>query len=211
MTDASDPVATRRVQQFYEASAAEYDGWIAYYVRWMKLAEATRALLARANGDVLEIAVGTGRNFASYPAGVRLTGIDLSPAMLALAAERAKEIGLAADLRVGNAHALEFPDDCFDTAVVTLALSTIPDCRRAAAELHRVLKPGGALLVLDHVRSPIGPVRLIERAIDPVLQRRWAFSLLRDPLDYLEPLGFRIEQCERSRLGVLETLVARKR
>jgi ubiquinone/menaquinone biosynthesis C-methylase UbiE len=211
MAEASDRESTQRVQRFYDASAGEYDGWITHYERWMKLADATRALLAHASGEVLEIAVGTGRNFALYPAGIRLTGIDLSPAMLARAAARAQQIGLAADLRVGDAHALEFPDDQFDTAVVTLALSTIPDCRRVAAELHRVLKPGGALLVLDHVRSPHGPIRLIERAIDPVLQRRWAFTLLRDPLDYLEPLGFRIERCERTRLGVLETLVARKR
>ncbi|HEU4428571.1 MAG TPA: class I SAM-dependent methyltransferase [Myxococcota bacterium] len=210
MAEATDRESTQRVQRFYDASAGEYDGWITYYERWMKLADASRALLAHARGDVLEIAVGTGRNFAFYPPGIRLTGIDLSPAMLARATARAKQIGLAADLRIGNAHGLEFPDDCFDTAVVTLALSAIPDCARAAAELHRVLRPGGALLVLDHVRSPIGAVRLIERVIDPVLQRKWAFSLLRDPLDYLEPLGFRIECCERTRLGVLEALVARK-
>src|SRR5438552_13869403 len=71
----------------------------------------------RARGDTLEIGVGTGRNLPFYPPGVRLTGIDLSPAMLALARRRAHELGLEVELRVGDAQALEFASARFDTVV----------------------------------------------------------------------------------------------
>src|SRR4051812_7176959 len=91
---------------------------------------------SRAEGEVLEIAVGTGCNLAYYGEGVRLTGIELSPAMLEIARAQARELGLNADLCLGDAQTLEFPDDCFDSAVCTLALSTIPDDRAAVAEVR---------------------------------------------------------------------------
>ncbi len=78
-------------------------------------------LLAGA-GEVLEIAVGTGRNLPLYPEDVRLTGVELSPMMLAVA----RQERLEADLRVGDAQDLQFPNASFDSVVATLALCTIP-------------------------------------------------------------------------------------
>lgn len=146
---------------------------------------------------MLEIAVGTGRNLAHYPEGVRLTGIELSPEMLAIAKDRAKEFRPEADLRLGDAQHLEFPDESFETVVITLALCTIPNDRRAVAEVWRVLKPGGHLLLLEHVRSPSLPVRLGQRLLDPLAVRFEADHLLRDPLDYLTAEGFEVERVER--------------
>ena len=82
-------------------------------------------LLAGA-GEVLEIAVGTCRNLLLYPDDVRPTGIELSPMMLAVARRRAREEHLEADLRVGDAQDLQFPNASFDGVVATLALCTIP-------------------------------------------------------------------------------------
>ncbi len=208
--DAEQARETERIRRFYDASAGAYDGWLGTYERWMGLAEARRKLLARASGRTLELAVGTGANLVHYPPGVQLTGIDLSPAMLAAARQRADHLGIAVELRLGDAHRLDLPDDAFDTAVTTLSMSTIPSCRQAATELRRVLKPNGVLLLLDHVRSPIAPVRWMERMIEPLTMKRWGFSLMRDPLDFLEEVGFRVEHCERARLGILESVIARK-
>jgi ubiquinone/menaquinone biosynthesis C-methylase UbiE len=97
---------------------------------------------SRAKGDVLEISIGTGRNLSLYPADVRITGIDISASMLEIARMRAAERGCAADLRIGDAQALEFSDSSFDTVVCTLALCSIPDPRAAVAEMQRVLRPG---------------------------------------------------------------------
>ena len=113
---------------------------------------------SRRAGVVLELAVGTARNISYYPADVTLTGIELSPEMLAIGRRRAERLGRRVDLRVGDAQALGFPDESFDTVVCTLGLCTIPDPRRAVAKARRVLQPAGRLLLLEHVRSPVRAV-----------------------------------------------------
>jgi ubiquinone/menaquinone biosynthesis C-methylase UbiE len=167
-------------------------------------------LCSLARGEVLEVAAGTGLNFAYYPSRIRLTAVELSPAMLAVARERARDLGLAVDLRLGDAQALEFPDASFDTVVCALALCTIPDDRRALAETWRVLRPDGRLLLLEHVRSPRHGVRFVEGLLDPLAVRFMGDHLLRDPLDHLHSLGFLVERVERAKLGLLEWVVARK-
>jgi ubiquinone/menaquinone biosynthesis C-methylase UbiE len=174
------------------------------------LGDGRRRICSRASGQTLELAIGTGLNLAFYPRDVPLTGIDRSSAMLDIAVRRARELGRAVDLRLGDALSLDFPDDSFDTVVSTLLLSTIPKDRCAATEALRVLKPGGQLLVLDHVRSPVRSVRWTERFLDPVMTRLTGDHLLRDPLDYLEAIGFCIERWDRSRWGIVEEVVARK-
>jgi ubiquinone/menaquinone biosynthesis C-methylase UbiE len=74
-------------------------------------------------------------------------------------------------LLLGDAQALEFPDASFDTVVITLALCTIPDDRAAVREARRVLRAGGRLILLEHVRSPVTPVRAVQRLLDPVMVR----------------------------------------
>jgi SAM-dependent methyltransferase len=93
--------------------------------------------------------------------------MELSPAMIEIARTRARELGLDVDLRVGDAQALDLPDESFDTVVCTLSLCTIPNHRAAVAEVRRVLRPGGRFLLLEHVRSPVLPVRLGQRLLDP--------------------------------------------
>jgi len=107
------------------------------------------------------------------------------------------------------AQSLDFPDEQFDTVISTLLLSTVPDPRRAAEEMHRVLRPGGRLLILDFAHSHIAPVRWIEEALAP-LTARSRFALLRDALDYMEAVGFTLEHVDRFRFGMIEEIVARK-
>jgi ubiquinone/menaquinone biosynthesis C-methylase UbiE len=207
--DARTAHETARVRAFFDRSAASYDGWMRPFDRLL-LGGGRARVCRRARGRTLELAVGTGLNLPFYSPDVALTGVDVSPAMLAVARRRAEALGRDADLCVGDAQALEFPDEGFDTVVATLALCTIPDERRALAEAHRVLRPGGRLLLLEHVRSPVAPVRWAERLLDP-LARLAGDHLLRDPLDHLAAVGFEVERCHRSRWGFIEEVVARKR
>lgn len=205
-----DPhTANERLRRFYDRSAAGYDRWMRHYDRAM-LGDGRGQLCAQARGRTLELAIGTGLNIAHYPGDVELAGIDLSPAMLEIAARRAQRLGRRVVLRCGDAHALDYPGHRFDTVVATLLLSTIPDDRRAAAEVWRVLKPGGQFLILDHVRSPIAPVGQAERLLDPLVARSTGVHLRRDPLDYLAATGFVIERCDRSRWGIIAQITARK-
>ncbi|HET6871059.1 MAG TPA: methyltransferase domain-containing protein [Solirubrobacteraceae bacterium] len=161
-------------------------------------------------GEVLEIAVGPGRNLRYYPDDVRLTGIELSPAMLKLARQEAAALGRQVDLREGDAQALEFTDESFDTVICTLSLCTIPDDRAAIREAHRVLRPGGRFVLLEHVRSPIRRVRAGQRVLEPLFLRLEHDHLTRDPLDHLEATGFEVESVARLKWGIVERLVARK-
>ena len=198
-----------RVRDVYDRVAPRYDRGIRL-VEKLLLGDGRRWVCAQARGDVLEVAVGTGRNLPDYPEGVRLTGVELSPAMLNVARQRAEVLGRAVDLRLGDAQALEFPDASFDTVVFTLALCSIPDDRAAIAEAGRVLRPGGTMLLLEHVRSPLRSVRAIQHLLEPLFLRLAADHLLREPLEHLMAAGFEILQQERSRLGVVERVSARK-
>src|SRR5205085_4440242 len=93
---------------------------------------------SQARGRVLELAAGTARNLPFYASDVDLTGIELSPEMLAIARARAKELGHPVDLRLGDAQALEFDDESFDTVTCTLGFCTIPDTTTAAREAFQV-------------------------------------------------------------------------
>src|SRR3954467_5348337 len=180
---------TARVREKYRGMADSYDRQIAVMERIL-VGPGRRWVCSQAEGDVLELAVGTGRNFEFYPPGVRVTGIELSPEMLAIAEERAKTADAALELREGNAHALEFEDASFDTVVCTLSLCSIPDDRAAVAEVSRVLRPGGRFLLLEHVRRPRRWVRTSQRQLDPRAVRFEADPLLREPLQHLRALDF---------------------
>jgi len=165
----------------------------------------------QAHGDVLEIAIGTGRNLPHYPADARLTGVDLSPGMLAIARRRADET--MADVRafrVADAQQLPFADASFDAVVATLAFCSIPDDTAAMTEAARVLRPGGTLILLEHVRSPVLVVRVAQRLLAPLAHRVEGDHLLRDPHRCVEAAGLQIALLERSKLGIVMRLTAHK-
>jgi ubiquinone/menaquinone biosynthesis C-methylase UbiE len=200
---------TERIRRLYEKEAPRYDRQMRFFERVL-FAGAREWVCSQVEGDVLEIAVGTGRNLSHYPARIRLTGIEFSPAMLEIARKRAARLGVEVDLRVGDAQQLEFADASFDSVACTLSLCTIPDDRAAVAEIKRVLRPGGRLLLLEHVRSPVAAIRAGQRLLEPLAVRFEGDHLMREPLDHLTAQGFEIEQVLRSKLGIVERVAARK-
>jgi ubiquinone/menaquinone biosynthesis C-methylase UbiE len=159
---------------------------------------------------VLEVAIGTGRNLPYYPDGIRLTGVDFSPQMLQLAQRRAQELGRQVDLRLGDAQALDLPDAAYDTVVCTLSLCAIPDERRAIAEMKRVLRPGGRLLLLDHVVAASWLGRVLQWLLERITVPLGGEHLRRRPLLQAQREGFQVERRERSKLGIVERVAARK-
>ena len=202
-------VADRGLVQYWDKHASRYDREMDRWDR--RLFGASRPwACGRAVGDVLEVAIGTGRNLPYYPDGVRLTGIDLSARMLSIARDRAASLGREADLRPGDAQALDFPDFSFDTVLCTLGLCAIPDEHRAITEMARVLRPGGRLVLVDHVVAGPRVLRAIQWLYERISIPLAGEHFRRRPLIYVRDLGFRVEQSDRLRFGIVERLAARK-
>jgi len=154
-------------------------------------------LLARAGGRVLEVGVGTGKNFPHYPSGVALTGIDIAEKMLAAARQRARRMGLAVELHLADAQALEFRGGVFDTAVSTFVFCSVPDPVRGLRELGRVVKGEGKILLLEHVaRDPEVPGPLMGM-LGSVITRLMGPKIINHlTLECVHQAGLRIESLE---------------
>jgi ubiquinone/menaquinone biosynthesis C-methylase UbiE len=200
---------TERVRAVQDKQAPKYDRQISFFERVL-FGDGRAWVCSQARGQVLELACGTARNLPFYGADAEVTGIELSPEMLAIGRQRAQELGHPADLRLGDAQALEFEDESFDTVTCTLGFCTIPDTTTAARDAFRVLRPGGLLLMMEHVRSPLPVVRAGQRLLEPLAVRFEADHLLREPLDYLQTVGFEIDDLKRSKWGIVERLRAHK-
>lgn len=201
--------AVQRQRKLWERQAPHYDRQIRLWERLL-FEDARDWVCGQAVGRVLEVAVGTGRNLPSYPADVELTGLDLSPAMLDRARDRAHELGRTVELREGDAHELPFADASFDTVVCAFSLCNIPDERRAIAEMYRVLRPGGLLLMVDHVASTSRPILALQRLAESVTVRMAGDHLTRRPLRCAVDTGFVVERRDRYKKGVVERFAARK-
>lgn len=193
----------------WDKMAAGYDRSIAVFERFL-FGGGREWVCSRATGTTLEIAIGTGLNLPLYPRDVRLVGIELSPEMLKLARERAVALSRQVDLYEGDAERLPYPDAAFDSVVITLALCSIPDDAAAVREAHRVLRPGGRLLLLEHVASPKRWVWGGQWLLDHLTVRLEGDHLIREPVVHLRSAGFEIEELERLKLGIVERVAARK-
>jgi ubiquinone/menaquinone biosynthesis C-methylase UbiE len=199
----------QRLRRYWDKHARNYDKQMAFWERRL-FPDGRRWICSQATGEVLEVAMGTGRNLAYYPDGVRLTGIEFSPEMLKLARREADRLGRQVDLRLGDAQALDLPDNSFDTVVCTLSLCAIPDDRRAVAEMRRVLRPGGRLLLLDHVVGQPWWVRAVQWLLELCTGPVQGEHMRRRPLLHVQAEGLEVERRERSKLGIVERLTARK-
>ena len=206
---ARDAEQRDRWRRYWNKEAASYDKTMKFADR-LFFGDSRAWVCTQAAGRTLEVAIGTGLNLPFYPSAVELTGIDFSPAMLDLARRRAGELGRAAELQQADAMALPFPDSSFDTVVCTFGLCAIPDDRRAVSEMNRVLRPGGLLLLADHIAGAYWPLRAVQRVAEIVTVPLQGEHFLRRPLRQVEAEGLDVVRRERFKLGTVERLTARK-
>jgi ubiquinone/menaquinone biosynthesis C-methylase UbiE len=203
------PTPAARQKQVWDKAAPGYDKQIAFFEK-IQFAGGREWLGARARGRVLEVAIGTGRSLPHYPADASITGIELSPAMLAIARQRAADLGRDTDLRQGDAEHLPFDDASFDTAVCALSLCTIPRPTAAIAEMRRVLVPGGRLLLLDHIGSTWPPVYAAQWLLERITIRAAGEHFTRRQLPLVHAAGFQAVETERLKAGTVERIYAVK-
>jgi ubiquinone/menaquinone biosynthesis C-methylase UbiE len=157
-----------------------------------------RRVVPAAQGRVLEIGVGSGLNLPLYTdAAEHVVGVDTSPRLLSMARQVHRTGATSTELIEGSAEALPLEDKSIDTVVTTWTLCTIPDVNAALREMRRVLKPSGALLFVEHGRSPDEKVRRWQDRLTPVWKRLGGGCHLNRPIRVLlEDSGFRIERVE---------------
>lgn len=171
-------------------------------------AELKRKLLANVRGRVLEIGVGTGLSFPHYPPVEALVAVDPSEPMLRRARHRAAGLGREVELVEAPAEALPFESDSFDTVVSLAVLCTVDDQARALSEVRRVLRPGGRLVFLEHVRSADPKLASWQDR----LERPWGWFAggchpNRQTLEAIEAAGFDVIELEREDLPDIPRLV----
>lgn len=162
--------------------------------------------------EVLEIGVGTGKNMPYYPAGAHITGIDLTPGMLERAQRKARDSGLDSrvDLQLGDVQALDFPDNSFDAALGTFVFCSVPDSVLGLKEIKRVVRPGGKVLLLEHMRSPNETLGALMDVINPLVVRMMGANINRRTVENVRKAGLEIEHVEDLGMGgIFKLVVAR--
>ncbi|ABL72751.1 MULTISPECIES: class I SAM-dependent methyltransferase [Paracoccus] len=158
-----------------EAIQSSYSRWAPIYDRTFGAATSIgrrRAVdhINRRGGTVLEVGVGTGLSLEHYGPQMQVTGIDFSQDMLDKAIAKVQRLGLKQvhELRQMDARALDFPDDHFDTVTAMHVLSVVPEPERVMAEIARVCKPGGKVVITNHFARESGAMAAVERVFAPL-------------------------------------------
>ena len=182
--------------------AAAYDSMMRSGER-RTIGKIRRELLHGVRGDVLEIGAGTGLNFEYYPSEARVIALEPDPYMLKRAQRRLRALDRRnIDVRTAPAEHLPFDPASFDAVVSTLVLCTVGDVAQSLAEVRRVLRPGGELRFLEHVRAEGLPGRLQD-----IAQPVWSWVGAgchpnRRTEAAIAAAGFEITRIERERLNV---------
>jgi len=205
----TSPEATTRARRRWDRKARFYDWLTAPVEHMMGLSEGRAWVFERAlGGRVLEVGAGTGKNLRYYPEGARVVATDLSSGMLARAME--KSGGRSAPVRfvVSDAEDLAFKDGVFDKVVVTCVFCSVPDPVRGLREVRRVLRPGGDLVLLEHMR-PGGILGSLFDLLDPVMSRLMGPHINRRTLDNIRKAGLQPVEERNAFSDWVKVIVAR--
>ena len=205
----ADLNATRTVQRRYKRIAGVYDTQEALLERLL-FARLRRSLWSRVRGQtVLEVGVGTGKNAVYYPADTRMVAIDLVPEMATRAARRIAGSNVRADVALMDAQALAFKDGSFDTVVATFVFCSVPDPVAGLRELRRVLRSGGQLLLLEHVRAEQPLIGALMDLLNPVASRVMGANINRRTVDNVRAAGFELTDVAKH-AGILRLVEAKR-
>lgn len=151
-----------------------------------------KEMLRKVAGNILEVGVGTGSNFAYYPINTHVTGIDFSPKMLEKARTKVAQSKAEITLKEMDAEQMAFADNTFDTVVTSCVFCSVPDPVKGLKEIRRVVKPGGTIIMLEHMRSNNGCVGCVLDIINPLTVRLTGANVNRYTIKNIEKAGLKV-------------------
>lgn len=174
-----------------------------------RFAAAKRRLFSGMQGRCLMVAAGTGADFKHFPAGLAITAIDISPGMVERASTKAA--AYQGDLRVelGDVQDLPYADETFDTVATSCTFCSVPEPVRGLKELYRCLKPGGRMLMFEHMRSRIGPVGILQD-LTTAVTLRFGPAMNRETVANVSRAGFELLRVTNVYLDVVRSIEARR-
>lgn len=203
--------ATETTRRRYDRNASVYDYMEGIPERW-RFGKWRKMLWSNVQGNnILEVGVGTGKNFPYYPASAEITAIDFSEKMLARAIRKARKQGVTARLLQMDVQKLEFADNTFDTVVATFVFCSVPDPILGLKEIERVVKPGGTVLLLEHVLAANGILAWVMNLANPVVVRLMGANINRRTVDNVARSGLVIDHVTDLAAGIFKLIQARKK
>ncbi len=203
--------ATEATKKRYNRIAPVYDfmeglAERSRYSKWREM------LWSKVEGsDILEIGVGTGKNFPHYLKDAEITAIDFSEKMLSRAREKARKQGVQVRLQQMDVQNLEFEDNTFDTVVASFVFCSVPDPIRGLMEVKRVCKPEGKVLLLEHVLSANRVLAWLMNLTNPAAVRVVGANINRRTVENVTKSGLRVEQVTDLAAGIFKLIEARKK
>lgn len=192
-----------RIAPYFEVLEAIVEGL--FFKRWRK------KLWDQVDGfHILEVGVGTGKNFPYYPGYARITAVDFSPGMLKQAASLKERRNTSVDLQLMDAQNLYFADNSFDTVVATFVFCSVPMPIKALKELHRVCKPGGQVILLEHVISSKPPMAWLMKRLNPLVLRLFGANIDRNTVKNVKSCPFVSVHVDEQSGDMLKLITARK-
>jgi ubiquinone/menaquinone biosynthesis C-methylase UbiE len=184
-------VSGDKIRQRYDRLAPWFDG-LEGFLEGLIFRRLRKKLWAMADGEhILEVGVGTGKNFGFYPEFARMTAIDFSPKMLEQAQRKRERKQIQVDLDLMDVQRLYYADNSFDTVVASFVFCSVPSPRKGLKEIYRVLKPGGQLLLLEHVLSSNKFMAMLMNFLNPLVLRLVGANINRQTIKNVQACQFR--------------------
>ena len=181
---------SNQIKHRYNRIAPFYDGLEGileklFFKRWRKI------LWEKVTGEhILEVGVGTGKNFPYYPTGVHITALDFSEDMLKQAKKKRRRNAMKIELELMDVQSLCYADNSFDTVIATFVFCSVPLPINGLQELHRVCKPGGQVLLLEHVLSSKPVMAKMMHFMNPLVVSVIGANINRQTLKNVQACGF---------------------
>lgn len=192
-----------RIAPYFEGLEAIMEGLV--FKSWRK------KCWAEVRGHhILEVGVGTGKNFDYYPADARITAIDFSPEMLKLAAEKKTRKNIAVELDLMDVQSLCFADNSFDTVIATFVFCSVPLPLKGLKEMYRVCKSGGQVILLEHVLSSRPTLATIMNCINPAVVALVGANINRNTLKNVQSCPFSSVHVDERSGDIIKLIIAKK-